>query len=150
MKILKNFFNYNHNNWFEHKKECYIYNIISNLFFLIPLLVTNNPKKKFFYFLTFVFSNIFHLDLCKDGNCNILLYILDILFIIPHLFFKENIKIFLSGNIIILLLLFLSLYYYFKGLSGWRNKNPHKYHKYHGLWHIFSSFILTFIELNNV
>ena len=63
--------NYQLNDWDKYKKICFILNILSNCFFLFPFFITRNNFKQLFYILSFIFSNLYHNDLCNDGNSNL-------------------------------------------------------------------------------
>jgi hypothetical protein len=144
--------NYQLNDWDKYKKICFILNILSNCFFLFPFFITRNNFKQLFYILSFIFSNLYHNDLCNDGNSNLILYICDICSIILHLFIINNYKTILFGkyNYIIITLIYTAASCYFYALKKWTKSRPKGFHIYHSLWHIFIGISLALIELDNI
>ena len=130
--------------WNKFKKSCYILNIISSLILIIPYFIKKNNRE--LYFGTAFFSYLLHHDLCNDGNLNIYLQIIELIFIINLIIKnKKNIYIaFISNkyNYLNILILILAIYFYIKGAIGFRNNKPYDYHFYHTIWHILMGILM--------
>lgn len=146
--MFEEWFKYNGENWKCSVDLCKKTSFISNLFFILPMLITNSFYKKSLYLFSYLFSSLFHNELCHKGKTNIILYFFDLLLCALIFFNNENLKYILKLDPYLNFLIMISIIFYYLGIKGWYDKKPEKYHIYHGLWHIFSGVSILYIELN--
>ena len=137
--------NYKNKNWLKYQNSCYILNIISHFFLLIPFIL--NKKNKILYLYVAISSFLLHLHICKFAKNNLYLQLIELFFIFKLIFYNmENIQnAFFKNKYILIFIFTLAVYFYIKSKIGLSEFKPNHYHIYHSLWHILMSLILIIV-----